>query len=227
MNGSSHAPTLPTLPHVTGLSRIGLDESGKGDYFGPLVVGAVYVDESTESKLIQMGVRDSKRLTKKRVEELAQQIKSLCPNSVVRVDPNRYNDMYDEFKNLNKLLAWVHACALEIVLENVTCNLAVVDQFGKESVLLNALREKGRQIKVEQRPKGEQDSAVAAASILARAEFVQSMEQLSRSVGKPLPKGSSNLEIITVGRDIVRNGGQSALAEVAKMHFKTTQTIMK
>jgi ribonuclease HIII len=227
LNVSTPAPALPALPHVTGLARIGLDESGKGDYFGPLVIGAVYVDESTEAKLIQMGVRDSKRLSDNRILELAEEIKLLCPHSVVPIGPKRYNELYDEIKNLNELLAWGHARALENVLGNVTCNLAVADQFGNESFLLNALLKKGRQIKLEQRPKGEQDTAVAAASILARAEFVQRMEQLSRRIGKSLPKGSSDPAIITLGRDIVRNGGQSALAEIAKLHFKTTQTIMK
>jgi ribonuclease HIII len=219
---------LPTLQtQATGLARIGLDESGKGDYFGPLVIGAVYVDEETEAKLMQMGVRDSKRIADRRILELAEEIKLLCPHSVVPIGPKRYNELYNEIKNLNELLAWGHARALENVLDNIACNLAVADQFGNESFLLNALLKKGRQIKLEQRPKGEQDIAVAAASILARAEFVQRMEQLSRRIGKSLPKGSSDPAIITVGRDILRNDGQSALAEVAKLHFKTTQIIMR
>ena len=177
--------------------------------------------------MIQWGVRDSKRLSDHHILELAEEIKLLCPHSVVPIGPKRYNELYDEIKNLNELLAWGHARALENVLGNVACNLAVADQFGSESFLLNALLKKGRQIKLEQRPKGEQDIAVAAASILTRAEFVQRMEQLSRRIGKPLPKGASDPAIITVERDIVRNGGQSALAEIAKLHFKTTQTIMK
>lgn len=230
MESKTPASVVPTAsnsqPQATGLARIGLDESGKGDYFGPLVIGAVYVDERTESTLIQMGVRDSKRLTDNRILDLAEEIRQLCPHSVVLIGPKRYNELYNEIKNLNELLAWGHARALENVLGNTACNLAVADQFGNESFLLNALLKKGRQIKLEQRPKAEQDTAVAAASILARAEFVQSMEKLSRSAGKSLPKGSSDPAIITVGREIVKNGGQNALAEVAKLHFKTTQAII-
>lgn len=213
-------------PQATGLARIGLDESGKGDYFGPLVIGAVYVDEHTESTLIQMGVRDSKRLADNRIRELAEEIKQLCSHSIVRIGPKRYNELYSEVKNLNKLLAWGHARALENVLDSTACNLAVADQFGNESFLLNALLEKGKQIKLEQRPKAEQDTAVAAASILARAEFVQSMEQLSKRVGMSLPKGSSDRAIITVGREIIKNGSQNTLAEVAKLHFNTTQAVI-
>lgn len=221
------SPISTSQPQVTGLARIGLDESGKGDYFGPLVIGAVYVDESTEEKLIRMGVRDSKRIADSRIMELAEEIKLLCPHSVVPIGPKRYNELYEEIKNLNVLLAWGHARALENVLGSVDCGLAVADQFGDESFLLNALLKKGRQIRLEQRPKAEQDVAVAAASILARAEFVQRMEQLSRRVGKPLPKGSSDPMIVTMGREIVKKGGQRALAEVAKLHFKTTQLVMK
>lgn len=222
------APFISTSqPQATGLARIGLDESGKGDYFGPLVIGAVYVDESTEERLIRMGVRDSKRIAENRIMELAEEIKLLCPHSVVSIGPKRYNELYDEIKNLNVLLAWGHARALENVLGSVDCGLAVADQFGDESFLLNALLKKGRQIRLEQRPRAEQDVAVAAASILARAEFVKRMEQLSRRVGKPLPKGASDPMIITMGREIVQKGGRSALAEIAKLHFKTTQAVMK
>lgn len=222
------ASTIPSSqPQVTGLARIGLDESGKGDYFGPLVIGAVYVDESTEEKLLQIGVRDSKRITDNHILELAEEIKLLCPHSIVPIGPKRYNELYDEIKNLNVLLAWGHARALENLLGSVDCDLAVADQFGNESFLLNALLKKGRKIKLEQRPKAEQDVAVAAASILARAEFVHRMLQLSKRVGRSLPKGSSDPKIITIGQEIVRKGGQSALAELAKLHFKTTQVIIK
>jgi ribonuclease HIII len=230
VENKAYATTAPAAsvvqPKATGLARIGLDESGKGDYFGPLVIGAVYVDEHTEAKLIAMGVRDSKRIADSRILELAEEIKLLCPHSVVPIGPKRYNELYGEIENLNKLLAWGHARALENVLENVVCELAVADQFGDESFLLNALLNKGRQISLEQRPKAEQDTAVAAASILARAEFVQRIEQLSKRIGKSLPKGSSDPSIVTIGREIVKSGGQNALAEVAKLHFKTTQAIM-
>jgi ribonuclease HIII len=219
--------SLTTVPQPTGLARIGLDESGKGDYFGPLVIGGVHVDEQTELTLIQMGVRDSKKISDSRIQELAQAIKQLCPHSVVHIGPKRYNELYDDIGNLNELLAWGHARALENVLGSANCNLAVADQFGSESFLLNALLKKGKQIKLEQRPKGEQDTAVAAASILARAEFLQSMDRLSRRAGKKLPRGSSDPLIIPTGREIVGRGGKAALAEFAKLHFKTTQAIIK
>lgn len=219
--------TTATVTRTTGLARIGSDESGKGDYFGPLVIGAVYVDGQTEAQLVNLGVRDSKLLPDYRILTMAEAIKITSPYFVVSIGPKTYNEMYEKFQNLNRLLAWGHARCLEKVLEMVSCDLAIADQFGNESYLLNALLEKGRQVKLEQRPRAESDIAVAAASILARADFVKRMEQLSKRVGKVLPKGASDSSIVTIGREIVGQGGQSALAEVAKMHFKTTNTILQ
>jgi len=220
---SSSAPTS----NFTGSARIGLDESGKGDYFGPLVIGAVYVDEQTEDKLITLGVRDSKLLTDNRMLTIVEEIKVLCPHFVVPIEPKRYNQLYAKVKNLNRLLAWGHAWTLEKMLDNVSSDLAIVDKFGDESYLQKALREKGRQITVVQQTHAEEDTAVAAASILARARFVQQMDQLSRLVGKTLPKGASDPSIVSVGRELVAEHGKEILAQVAKLHFKTTAAILE
>src|SRR6266487_1658290 len=159
-------PLSEPTSNFTGIARIGLDESGKGDYFGPLVIGAVYVDQQTEDKLISMGVQDSKLLTDNRMQAMSQEIKALCPNFVVPIEPKRYNELYNKVQNLNRLLGWGHAWALEKMLEKVSCNLAIVDQFGDESYVCEVLREKGNQITLVQRIHAEEDIAVAAASIL-------------------------------------------------------------
>jgi ribonuclease HIII len=220
-------PSSSLITSFTGKARIGLDESGKGDYFGPLVIGAVYVDEQTEDKLITLGVRDSKLLTDNRMLAMAEEIKALCPHFVVPIEPKRYNELYPKVKNLNRLLAWGHAWTLEKMLDNVSSVLAIVDKFGDESYLRQALREKGRQITVVQQTHAEEDTAVAAASILARARFVQQMDQLSRLVGKTLPKGASDPSIESVGRELVAEHGKEILAQVAKLHFKTTAAILE
>jgi ribonuclease HIII len=218
---------VPTIVNTAGIPRIGLDESGKGDYFGPLVIGAVYVDERTESRLKALGVRDSKQLTDNRMLAMAEEIKALCPHLVVPIEPKRYNELYNKIHHLNRLLAWGHAWTLEQMLEKVPSNLAIIDQFGDKSYILQALREKGRSITIEQQPRAEEDVAVAAASILARARFVQQLELLSRRVGQTLPKGASDPAIVEVGREIVSKYGREMLGEVAKLHFKTTQTILQ
>ena len=220
-------PSSTPITSFTGRPRIGLDESGKGDYFGPLVIGAVFVDEQTEDRLIALGVRDSKLLTDNRMLVMAEKIKSLCPHFVVPIEPKRYNELYAKIQNLNRLLAWGHAWTLENMLEKVPCDLAVVDKFGDESYVRKVLREKGRQITVVQQTRAEEDTAVAAASILARARFVQQMEQLSKKVGKTLPKGASDPLIVTIGRELVAEHGKDILVEIAKLHFKTTEVILQ
>jgi ribonuclease HIII len=220
-------PTSTPTTSFTGRPRIGLDESGKGDYFGPLVIGAVCVDEQTEDKLIALGVRDSKLLTDNRILAMAEEIKALCPHLVVPIEPKRYNELYAKVKNLNRLLAWGHAWTLESLLEKVSCDLAIVDKFGEESYLRTVLEEKGRQITVIQQTHAEVDNAVAAASILARARFVQQMEQLSKKVGKTLPKGASDPSIVVIGRELVAEYGKDILNEIAKLHFKTTDAILQ
>lgn len=221
------APSNAILKSYMGKARIGMDESGKGDYFGPLVIGAVYVDEQTEDKLVRLGVRDSKLLTDNRMLVIAEEIKALCPSFVLPVDPKRYNELYDKVQNLNRLLGWGHAWTLEKMLEKVSCNLAIVDQFGDESYVREVLREKGRQVTLVQQTHAEQDVAVAAASILARVKFVQQLEQLSKRVGKTLPKGAWDPAIVMTGRKIVAEYGQDTLREIAKLHFKTTEMILQ
>ncbi len=206
--------------------RIGIDESGKGDYFGPLVVAAVYVDAATEAELALMQVRDSKKISDGRILEIAPDIRLVCPHSIVAIGPQRYNELYLKIRNLNRLLAWGHARALENLLETVSCARAISDQFGDERLILNALQAKGRTIILEQRPKAESDLAVAAASIVARAEFLVRLKRLSDEVGTTLPKGASPA-VELAARMVVKKHGRERLGTVAKLHFKTTEAVFK
>ena len=208
------------------IERIGIDESGKGDYFGPLVIAAVFVDATTQGELRLMEVRDSKKISDGRVLEMAPDIKTICPHSVIAIGPQKYNELYAKIKNLNRLLAWGHAKALENLLERgVTCERAISDQFGDERLILNVLQEKGRKITLEQRPRAESDLAVAAASILARAEFLIRLKRLSSEVGTTLPKGASPA-VELAAKMVVKKHGQDRLGTIAKLHFKTTKTVL-
>lgn len=211
-------------PHHA-IERIGIDESGKGDYFGPLVIAAVFVDATTQGELKLMEVRDSKKISDGRILEMAPDIKTICPHSVIAIGPQKYNELYAKIKNLNRLLAWGHAKALENLLERVSCERAISDQFGNERLILNALQDKGRKIVLEQRTKAESDLAVAAASILARAEFLLRLKRLSGEVGTTLPKGASPA-VELAAKMIVKKHGRDRLGTVAKLHFKTTQAVL-
>ena len=207
------------------IERIGIDESGKGDYFGPLVIAAVFVDATTQRELRLMQVRDSKKISDGRILEMAPDIKTICPHSVIAIGPQKYNELYAKIRNLNRLLAWGHAKALETLLDRVTCERAISDQFGNERLILNVLQEKGRKIVLEQRTKAESDLAVAAASILARAEFLLRLKRLSSEVGTTLPKGASPA-VELAAKMIVKKHGQERLGLVAKLHFKTTKAVL-
>ncbi|HSF67349.1 MAG TPA: ribonuclease HIII [Nitrospiraceae bacterium] len=211
-------------PHST-IERIGIDESGKGDYFGPLIIAAVFVDATTQNELALINVRDSKKISDGRILDMAPDIRMLCPHSIIAIGPQRYNELYAKIRNLNRLLAWGHAKALETLLNKVSCGLAIADQFGDERLILNALQEKGRTIVLEQRHKAESDLAVAAASILAREEFLIRLKRLSDEIGTTLPKGASHA-VELAGRMIVKKHGEERLGSVAKLHFKTTQTVL-
>jgi ribonuclease HIII len=206
--------------------HIGSDEAGKGDYFGPLVVAAVYADEVALERLPQAGVKDSKRISgERRLWELERAVKQICPSfEVVVISPARYNELIEKMRNLNRLLAWGHARAIENVLEmQPGCRLALADQFGDERYLRESLMKRGRQIELVQQVRAEADPAVAAASTLARAAFIRALERLSSEAGMDLPRGATH--VLPAARQLYAQGGEALLRQVAKVHFKTTKQI--
>ncbi|MBP1659754.1 MAG: rnhC [Candidatus Aminicenantes bacterium] len=206
--------------------RIGSDESGKGDFFGPLVVAAFFLPDGQEAVLRELGVKDSKRTSDARCREIAATLKRAYPfHSIVAVGPEKYNELWAKLRNLNRLLAWGHARAIENILERVPAGKAITDQFGDERFVRNALLKKGREIELVQMPRAEEDTAVAAASILARAEFLARLQDLSRDVGITLPKGASDL-VEAAAVKLVREKGPDILDKVAKTHFKTTVRVL-
>jgi ribonuclease HIII len=221
--GSPSPPSPPTSADDTGV--IGIDESGKGDYFGPLVIAAVHVDDTTAPLLVDAGVRDSKRLSDARATALARVVADTCPTSVVAIGPERYNALYARISNLNRLLAWGHARVLENLLERVPCRNAIADQFGDERFVRQALMERGQSIALIQRPRAEVHPAVAAASVVARAEFLRRLAALGAHYGVVLPKGAGP-PVLQAGRAFVHRHGREALDHVAKIHFRTTAQIL-
>jgi ribonuclease HIII len=219
----------PIAPEKQSISKwIGTDESGKGDYFGPLVIAGVLATPETRRELITMGVRDSKRLSDTSIKKLATRIRCLCPHSLVVIPPSRYNKAYEALNGYGKvyrILAWGHARVIENILEREDCHHVVVDQFARKSFIENALMKNGRHIALEQRFHAEDDMAVAAASILAREEYIRNLESLSAHYFIILSPGASD-KVINIGRKFVLKHGADKLKEVAKLHFITTQDIL-
>lgn len=203
---------------------IGTDESGKGDYFGPLVIAGVYAGPEEKKVLRQLGADDSKKLKDSQIAFMADEIKLLCRHEIVVVENNRYNELYANIGNLNRLLAWGHARVIENILADTECSLALSDQFGNPDLIQDALMEKGRKIKLEQRHRAEENVVVAAASILARNEFVERIKNLEEKYNMSFPKGASALTV-AAAREFVERFGRDALGNVAKLHFKITQEL--
>jgi ribonuclease HIII len=212
-----HSPEM-FQPHL------GVDESGKGDFFGPLVIAGVYVDPGIARKLLDAGVVDSKRIgSDARIRALADTIRKSSVDLVetVLIGPAKYNELYEKFGNLNKLLGWGHARVIENLLsKKPDCPRALSDQFADARVMEQALLRHGRKIEIEQRPRAESDIAVAAASILAREAFINWLERKGKEMGLRLDRGVS-ASVKETAKKLVEIRGPDVLRSVAKVHFRT------
>ena len=208
--------------------HFGIDESGKGDFFGPLVIAGVYTDAASTRSLMDAGVMDSKRITSAaKIAKLAGIIRATpgIAYEVVSIGPERYNEMYGSFKNLNRLLAWGHARVIRSLAEKVPdCPRALSDQFARKEVLQKELARHDVELELQQRTKGESDVAVAAASILARERFVKWIAESSEKSGVKIPLGAGP-HVLEAARELIDKHGEDILPKVAKMHFKTAKEV--
>lgn len=205
--------------------RIGVDEAGKGDFFGPLCIAGVYAGEKEMAELLKIGVKDSKNLSDATVLKMAKQIQAKIPHHIIRIFPEKYNVLYSQFANLNMLLAWGHATAIEALAKETGCQTALIDQFTHLPLVENALKKKSLDIHFTKKTKAESDPVVAAASILARGAFLTGLSKLSESIGFMLPKGAS-AAVIAAGKKLLAEKGVSCFDQIAKKHFKTLDDIL-
>ncbi len=207
-------------------SWIGVDESGKGDYFGYLVIAGVVIDKKREEELKKLNVRDSKKISDERIKKISKTIKSLLPFDVVRISPSRYNELYNKLKNINKILAWGHARVVENLLERHNVDLIIFDKFSSRDYIEKSIMKKGKNVDRVEIIKGERDIGVAAASIIARDEFLSTLEKLEKEWNFHFPKGASSI-VDRYGVEFVKKFGFESLRKVAKYHFKNTEKIKK
>lgn len=199
------------------VTTIGGDESGKGDYFGPLVVAAVKLTPELSSKLANGEVRDCKLMNDESVLRVGAALRANVPHAIARLDPPEYNAEHARVKNLNPMLAALHARAVRELAEPGV--RVVIDQFANESVLRKALS--GVDIQLEQRHRAEEELAVAAASVIAREQFLAALHELSERFAVDLAKGAGR-PVDVAARRFVTLHGADALGQVAKLHFKNT-----
>lgn len=209
--------------------HFGIDESGKGDFFGPLVVAGAYVDAGIARALMEAGIQDSKRIgSDKKIIELAEVIRETpgIRHHIIVLKPAKYNELYAKFKNLNRMLAWCHAAVIEdLAKQRPDCPRALSDQFANPKVLERALEGKAPGVAIQQRTKAESDIAVAAASILARERFVAWTHAASKELGFEVPKGASAAVKKAAAR-LVAERGEDFLPKAAKMHFRTAYEVL-
>lgn len=209
--------------------HIGVDESGKGDFFGPMVIASAFSDEITTKQMREAGVRDSKKITSdKRIIEIAREIRKILGNrfTLIQIGPAKYNQLYSRMRSVNAMLAWGHARAIENMMDIVPdCPRAISDQFGSKEQVQRALMHKGRKIELVQQHRAESDIAVAAASILAREAFVLGIKRLGEQHGVKLPKGASDL-VQLAAVELIGKHSPKILLETAKCHFRTTDAVL-
>ena len=219
-------------------AHAGSDESGKGDYFGPLVVCCAFTDERLSAEMQKLGVRDCKQMTDKAVLTAGAALRQLLGPSgyaVVKLGPAAYNRLYAKMKNINRMLAWAHGTAIEELLEKRPgCTRVVVDQFAPtETTIRRALKTRGKQATVEQRHKAESDIAVAAASVIARELFIRACLDMGKECfgedtegQDKIPLGSSDPRVRELAEGMVRKNGPIWLMNHCKAHFQTTDKVL-
>lgn len=205
---------------------IGVDESGKGDFFGPLIIAGFLVTTEIKKELLTLNVQDSKRVSDEKIIVIANSIKEKFKDyfSIVQIYPKKYNELYKKIANLNSILAWGHSRCIENILAKHKVSLAICDQFGNENYIINALMKEGKQIQLIQTTKAERFVGVAAASILARQSFIDWIKRTEEKIGLKIPKGA-NEKVKEVARQIIEREGKEALDNYVKVHFKTMQEI--
>ncbi|MGE0142483.1 MAG: ribonuclease HIII [Planctomycetota bacterium] len=219
-----HDENDPAIP--SDRSTIGSDETGKGDYFGPLVVTGAFVTPEVGAELFKMGVRDSKDLSEHRTRLLAGQIEALCDVECLVLEPERYNPAWEKLRNVNRILGEMHARVLASLMQrHPETQLLVVDRFGDPEFVTSRLATKVQSHpELIVTPRAERNLAVAAASIVARVRFVDALAGCSDACGTDLPKGAGEL-VDRAAQRVFDIGGIPLLSKVAKMHFRTTKRI--
>lgn len=222
VKNSSDSDIYPILsPPLTGS-----DEVGKGDFYAPIIVGSVYLNEKQYNILKELGVKDSKALTDAQITKLAQKIKQVTSNySILRIKQNKYNELYSKIGNINAILAWAHSTNIKNVYKKHPFEKLLVDKFGREEQIKSSLKELNLK-EIIFMPKAEKNIAVAAASILARDALIKSTENMNKYYNFNFPLGANKI-VIEKGKEFVKNFGEEELKNVCKMHFKTSKEILK
>jgi len=212
------------------ITSIGSDEVGTGDYFGPIVVTASYVTKDNVDFLLELGVKDSKKMSDTEIKKVVPQIIKKIPYHTFVLNNSQYNELYNSDMNMNKMKAILHNKVLSAFTDKTKYpyDYIVVDQFENPKSYYKHLSDaKFKVYNITFLTKAEdQCLSVACASLISRYVFLQEMDKISQSIGMEIPKGASDL-VDSVGKEIVKKFGNEKLKEITKMNFKNTEKILK
>lgn len=221
------APTIPFDVYI------GTDESGKGDYFGPLIVAGFISNAEVNQKLFSYGIRDCKNIGEKQILELGEWLYREYASHIATciLLPEQYNIQYSHYKlerkNVNDLLAWGHAQVIEKLADHKLRPMGVIaDQFGSPKHVMKALMEKGSRLEIMQTTRAEKDMAVAAASVVAKYNLLKYFDEVGRQYDVVIPRGSG-IQAIDCAIDIANRYGVMELKKNVKIHFRITKEVLK
>lgn len=223
--------SIDSVPQHNWQHWVGSDECGKGDFFGPLIVCGFYLDKKDLNTIKKIGVYDSKKLKQEQIIAIAKELYKQFNNNIecLILKPTKYNELYANFagqhKNLNDLMAWAHSKVLDnLINKHQQIEGVFIDQFSPSKKASMMLKKLHPQMQIIERPDGEQDYAVAAASIIARYQLLQSFELMSRFYKMKFKMGAG-AGVKTTAQSFIKLYGKDRLGEVIKLHFKTTNEL--
>lgn len=202
---------------------IGSDESGKGDFFGPLIVCAFAFDIKIKDELLKLNVKDSKELEDDEILNIYKEITNKFPAryEVVEIHPPKYNQLYEKMNNLNDILIWAHLKAIKNLSERFNYRIFIIDKFAPEH-RFNGNFLKNHKLLLEE--KAEKFVGVAAASIIARARLLNWFEKKNKELGFSLPLGGSK-DVTKFAQKIKTMKDEKFLKDLIKLHFKNFKEI--
>ena len=215
-------------PKLYNATTIGSDEVGTGDYFGPIIVSAAYVEKENIPFLEELGIRDSKKMTDDKILEVVPLIIKKIPYNSILLSNKEYNSNHGNF-NMNKIKAILHNKVLyKTKMEHPNYEYIVVDQFAEKYVYYSYLKDSNNVVRdITFLTKAEdQVLSVACASVISRYLFLKEYNKLSNELGINLPKGAGT-SVDEAGKVIVQKFGREKLNEIAKLSFKNTDKILK
>lgn len=204
--------------------QIGTDESGKGDLFGPLVIAGVLIEKKDIPELIDIGIKDSKKISNIGLNKLKTIIERKFMHSVILITPRKYNELHSKLKSVNKILGWAHARAIENLLKEKNANLIIIDMFANPEFIRSYMFHKAREKEFIIEKGAEKHLSSALASVIARIHYIDYIKKMEHKYQMRFPKGAGDI-VNKAAIEFINKYGKELLPHVAKMHFKNIKNL--